>query len=175
MLKRRSTERPVTYGRGVTPALRPDEPPLERMIAETVSLFHRLKVAAEEMHGQGDNTAGRRGILRGLSRLGPQSVPQMARSRPVSRQHVQSLVNGLLKDGLVALTPNPAHQRSHLVQLTKKGTALVESMIHKERAVLSRLRLSLSERELNAAAKVLCVVREHFSGPGWKRALRGSR
>jgi DNA-binding MarR family transcriptional regulator len=99
----------------------------------------------------------------------------MARSRPVSRQHIQSLVNGLLKDGLVTLAPNPAHQRSHLIQLTKKGTTLVASMVRKERAILSRLRLSLSGKDLIAAAEVLRIVRELFGGPEWERALKGPR
>jgi hypothetical protein len=40
-------------------------------------------------------TAGKRGVLKGLDRLGPQTVPQMARARPVSRQHIQTLVNRL--------------------------------------------------------------------------------
>ena len=61
-----------------------------------VALFHRLRATAGEVHGQGEPTAGRRGVLRDLSRLGPQTVPQMARRRPVSRQHIQLLVNGLV-------------------------------------------------------------------------------
>ncbi len=85
---------------------------LPSLFAETVALFHRLRATAAQMHGQGELSAGRRGILFELARLGPQSVPQMARARPVSRQYVRGLVDGLRADGLVDLAANPAHRRA---------------------------------------------------------------
>src|SRR5215813_8522065 len=62
---------------------------MQEVFDEAVSLFHLLRALAARLHGQGEMTAARRGILRGLERLGPQSVPQLARARPVSRQHIQ--------------------------------------------------------------------------------------
>jgi len=56
-------------------------------------------------------SAARRGVLRSLARLGPQTVPQMAGARPVSRQHIQTIVNALAADGLVETIDNPAHKR----------------------------------------------------------------
>src|SRR5271157_4254637 len=88
---------------------------------ETVSLFHRLTVLAEKIHEQGSLSAALRGILRGLRRHGAQTVPNLARLRPVSRQHVQELVNRLRKVELVEFAENPAHKRSQLVKLTLKG------------------------------------------------------
>ena len=94
---------------------------LESVFAETVALFHRLRAVAEQVHGQGETSAGRRGILKSLDRLGSQTAPQMARARHVSRQHIQILVNQLAKEGLVDFIDNPAHKRSSLVHLTRKG------------------------------------------------------
>jgi DNA-binding MarR family transcriptional regulator len=66
-------------------------------------------------------TLGMRAALELLLVGGPATVPRIARSRGVTRQHVQALVNGLLAQGLVALRPNPAHKRSPLVALSPAG------------------------------------------------------
>jgi len=148
---------------------------LDSIFNEAVALFHRMRVAAEEVHRQGEMSAGRRGVLRGLDRLGPQTVPQMARARPVSRQHVQMLVNQLARDGLVEYIENPAHKRSHLVRLTQQGKELVESMVRRELRVLGQLSIQTSEKDLTAAADVLRSVRALLQSHEWKRALKSVR
>ncbi len=105
---------------------------MQEVIDQTVSLFHLLRALAEQIHQQGELSAGRRGILRELDRLGPQTVPQMARARPVSRQHIQLEVNQLEDDGLVELIENIAHKRSRLVRLTQKGKAYLKVMEGRE-------------------------------------------
>ena len=62
--------------------------------------------------------------LNSQQRLGPQTVPTMARARNVSRQHVQKSVDGLAAGGLVSLRDNPAHRRSPIVELSDAGKAL---------------------------------------------------
>jgi DNA-binding MarR family transcriptional regulator len=78
------------------PAESPEGSPLESLINETVALFYRLRVVAEQIHRQGETSGPKRGLLKSLDRFGPQTVPQLARSRPVSRQYIQSIVNQLL-------------------------------------------------------------------------------
>jgi DNA-binding MarR family transcriptional regulator len=112
---------------------------LQELFDETVSLFHLLRALAAQLHRQGEMTAGRRGILRGLDRLGPQTVPQMARARPVSRQHIQLEVNQLEAEGLVELVANVAHRRSRLVRLTPKGKAHLEEMYQREAELFATL------------------------------------
>jgi len=133
---------------------------LGTLFDETRLLFHRLKAAAAALHGQGESSAGRRGVLYDLARGGPQTVPQMARARPVSRQHIQALVNELAADGLVALADNPAHKRSHLVRLTPAGTALVDDMRRRETALLRRLDPEATVAEVAEASRTLRRVRE---------------
>ena len=77
------------------------------VIDETQSLFHRLKRAAEELHRDDGLTAGQRAVLKSLQNGGPQTVPELARARPVSRQHIQSLVNPMVRAGWVKLEENP--------------------------------------------------------------------
>ncbi len=133
---------------------------LEDVVDQTVSLFHLLRALADDLHGQGELTAARRGVLRGLDRFGPQTVPQMARARPVSRQHIQMLVNHLEADGLVELRENRAHKRSRLVRLTPQGKAYLDALYQREAAFYATLALDLPEDTLRFTAHVLRSLRD---------------
>src|SRR5215831_18533082 len=135
-------------------------PAFEEVIDETTSLFHLLHAVAAQLHGGGELTAGRRGILRGLDRLGPQTVPQMARARPVSRQYIQMLVNELEAERLVELCDNPAHRRSRLVRLTAAGRDALAAMYRRETELYTALDLPVSEVALRDAAGTLRRIRE---------------
>jgi DNA-binding MarR family transcriptional regulator len=139
---------------------------------ETVSLFHRLTVLAEKIHGQGSLSAALRGILRGLRRHGAQTVPSMARMRPVSRQNVQGLVNRLRETGLVEFVENPAHKRSQLARLTSKGVRKTDEMARRERRLLLRLDTGMSTHELARAAGVLREIRGALENPQWQKKLQ---
>lgn len=138
---------------------------LDQVVDETRLLFHRLRKTAEAIHRQGEFTAGRRGILRSLHLLGPQTVPQLARARPVSRQHIQMLVNPLLREGYLERVENPAHKRSKLVRLTAEGRAMAEEMHRREAAFFEAIAAELSVDELEAAAKALKHLREFLTKP----------
>jgi DNA-binding MarR family transcriptional regulator len=131
-----------------------------RLFDESVSLFHQLKGVAERVHQRGRLTAGKRGILRGIHQLGPQTVPRMARARNVTRQHIQAMVNELIKEGLAEPAYNPAHKRSKLVQLTQAGNRYLDEISRREKALLSSLDLGLEEEDLQRAADVLSRIRE---------------
>lgn len=132
---------------------------LLRLFDETTALFHRLRAAAAQAHGQGELTAARRGILLSLEQHGPSTVPALARMRPVSRQHVQSVVDGLLADGLVQTRPNSAHRRSNLIALTAGGQALLGRIHSRERKLLAGIAWKVTPRSVKAAASVLRQVR----------------
>jgi DNA-binding MarR family transcriptional regulator len=147
---------------------------LLRLFGETTALFHRLRAIAAEVHGQSDLSAGQRGVLLSLDRLGPQTVPQLARARPVSRQHVQVLVNGMLKNGLVVAEENPAHRRSALVHLTPKGMRQLEAMQKRERDLLVHARFGLTAPEIEAAAETLDSVRRFLESKEWRKHVAGN-
>ena len=136
---------------------------------ETVALFHRLTAEADTIHGRGSLSAALRGMLRGLRRHGAQTVPSMARMRPVSRQHVQELVNRLHKAGLVEFVENPAHKRSQLVRLTSEGVRKADEMAERERRLLSGLDTGLSIHEIERAAGVLRGVRGALESHKWRK------
>lgn len=135
------------------------------LFTEVVGLFHRLRILAEQLHRPDEMTAGSRSILFELDRSGPRTVPQMARARPVARQHIQGLVDSLRGRGLVELVENPAHRRSHLVRLTGPGRVLVEQMNRREIELLERLEIPLSADDLQTAAEVLRTLRESLARP----------
>ncbi len=88
------------------------------------------------------------------------TVPQLARSEGVSRQHVQTLADRLADRGLIVFEPNPLHARSPLVILTPKGRAVVETLRECEDGLVGELASELPSdvatalavlRRLNAA------------------------
>jgi DNA-binding MarR family transcriptional regulator len=132
---------------------------LAAVIDETRLLFHRLKLTARRLHHQGESTGGRRGVLESLARHGPQTVPQLARARPVSRQHIQMLVNPLADDGLVELVDNPGHKRSKLVRLTDAGREMIEEIRRREKPVLEALVEEVDIAEIERAGATLEKLR----------------
>jgi DNA-binding MarR family transcriptional regulator len=95
------------------------------------------------------------GLLRSLRLEGPQTVPALARSRPVSRQHIQTLADAMVADGLVAYRPNPAHKRSQLVTLTAKGEQVYEALARKLGAFSDDLAADMDAKKVAAAAETL--------------------
>jgi len=148
---------------------------MQSLMDETRLLFHRMKLAAEALHGAEGITAGMRGVLFSLDRSGPQTVPQIAGARPVSRQHIQVLVNPLVERGFVELINNPAHRRSKLVRLTPKGRRLVERMRARERYLLGALASDMSEKRLRSAAAAVRALRETLAGDEWRRLVDKTR
>ena len=137
--------------------------------------FHRLKAAAERLHQRGEPSAAQRSVLRSLDHGGPQTVPEMARSRPVSRQHIQTVVNALLEDGFVEVTPNPAHRRSHLVRLTADGEREVGEMATRETALLRELNLAVTDADLETAHRVLSQLRDALGEEALDAAMERAR
>lgn len=150
----------------------PEESAFNLLINETVLLFHRLRIVADQVHHHGEMTGPLRGILRGLDKLGAQTVPQMARARSVSRQHIQALVNQLVEEGLVELITNPAHKRSPLARLTPFGKKAVDAMNRDEAKLMSKADLGVTDKDMGEAVETLRTVRAYFESERWKRLLK---
>jgi DNA-binding MarR family transcriptional regulator len=129
------------------------------VIEEAVALHLRARAVVEQVHLRPELTDACRGVLRDLARLGPRTVPQLARGRDCSRQHVQLLVNRLAADGMVELIDNPDHRRSHLVRLTEVGKGTLEAMWRREAQLIEDLPVELDVDQLDGAANVLREVR----------------
>lgn len=134
-------------------------------------LFHKLGHGVGELHAGAPVTVGMRAVLESVVNGGPQTVPQMARVRPVSRQHIQGLVNNLLEAGYVEYVDNPAHQRSKLVRATPSGRAVFREMRERENEVFRRLAIDVAPEQFEAATKVLRTLIDTFDGPDWREIL----
>ena len=145
---------------------------LGALVDECIVLSDRLVWIAEHIHGERGRGAARRGILRGLVRFGPQTVPELARARSVTRQNVQPVVNGLVREGLIAPEPNPRHRRSPRFGATGEGRSLVAAWDRDDARVLAVMSKGLSRRDLAVAIRMLRAVRERFELTlRWKVAL----
>jgi len=145
---------------------------LRAVVDETIAFFHRLRWVADQIYGEDGRSTARRGILRGLLRYGPQTVPVLARARSVTRQNVQPVVDALVEDGLAELRPNPAHARSRLVRITPEGEALVREMDLVDERVLGAVGAGLPLRDLEITVSTLRTLRQRFeTGLRWKAAL----
>jgi DNA-binding MarR family transcriptional regulator len=136
------------------------------------TLFHLLKAAAERVHGDGERSAARRGVLLSLHEKELQTVPQIAAARPVSRQHIQTVVNALLDDGLVERTANPDHQRSHLIRLTASGRDRIRMILQREAAIFAELPLPLDTEQLRRSTATLNAVAQAFHPENVDAAIR---
>ena len=129
------------------------------VIEEAVALHHQARAAVERLHRRPELTDACRGVLRDLARLGPRTVPQLARGRDCSRQHVQVLVNRLVADGMAELIANPDHRRSSLVELTEGGRAALEAMWRREAELAEGLPLGSPRADLERAVGVMRELR----------------
>ena len=132
---------------------------LMAVLEEAATLHLRANAVVEQLHGRPELTNACRGVLRDLVRLGPRTVPQLARRRECSRQHVQVLVNRLAAEGMAELVPNPDHRRSPLVRLTPAGGDTLEAMWRREADVIDELPAALDLEELEGATRVLRELR----------------
>jgi DNA-binding MarR family transcriptional regulator len=140
---------------------------VQELFAQTVALFHRLREVGLDLHQDLGVTPGMRGVMLSLDRLGPRTVPQLARQRPVSRQHIQNVVNRLRAANLVRTEDNPDHKRSRLIVLTDKGRQTLADMLAREERLLAAQTPGLDPDRIREASRTLAAIREALAGrPG---------
>jgi DNA-binding MarR family transcriptional regulator len=135
---------------------------VDELLAETRALFHTLTEWSDALHAELRIGAAMRGVLEVLLLRGPATVPNMARARGVSRQHIQQQVDALLERDLLERRNNPAHRRSSMFALSDKGRALIQNMRAEELKALSRMQVGVSDYSALEAAQVLSAWRTAF-------------
>lgn len=145
----------------------PKEKSLYGVFTEVRACFHQLRNLTDALHADLGVTTCMRGVMESLAARGGQTVPEIARSKAVSRQHIQILMNALAAAELVAASDNPAHARSLVFDLTPKGRKMFAAMRAREAAPLSRMAASLSLAGLDQARLALAdlnrLLTEEFS------------
>ncbi len=126
--------------------------------------FQRLKAMGERLHGDLDVTVAMRAVLETLVEDGPRTVPQIARSKAVTRQHIQTIVDSLLMKKLVKLDDNPAHRRSSLIVATAKGSDLFADMRRREQRALTAIGRTLDHVDIGATLRTLAALNTALEG-----------
>lgn len=142
--------------------------PLYEVIWRTRRLFQQLRTAGDALHEQSGITASQRAVLEFLSQHQPQTVPQIAHARSVSRQHIQNIVNELLERGLVDSLENPSHKRSSLLRMTRTGNRLFGVIRRREEKLLEVMEKKFNKKDLRTTAQTLQVIEEYLQANQWR-------
>jgi DNA-binding MarR family transcriptional regulator len=127
---------------------------VQALIEEVRLADERLRLVEEALCSELGLTPAMRGVLEVLAVGGRRTVPQIARVKGVTRQHVQALVDAAWERGLCQFAPNPDHARSPLVTLSGKGQAVVETLAEVEQSRMGGLAASVTT-DVPAALAVL--------------------
>ena len=131
---------------------------VEQMTRLVRRCFQRLRAAGEALHGDLGINASLRAVMESLYEHGDQTVPQIARAKSVSRQHIQVIVDALASLRHVAILANPAHKRSPLISLTGQGRRTFEQMRRREADLLAALAADLETEDVDAALRALAAL-----------------
>jgi DNA-binding MarR family transcriptional regulator len=122
---------------------------------EVAQCFFRLRALGQKTGLITSWGGGAFGFMRSLARLGPLTVPQIARMRPTSRQRMQRLANELEAEGHVEFIDNPKHRRSKLVRLTRKGEARYRELEARFLAIAATMGVGLGERDIRRTTEIV--------------------
>ena len=127
------------------------------LMIEVAQCFFRIRALGQKTGFITSWGGGAFGFMRSLALLGPLTVPQIAQMRPTSRQRMQRLADELAADGLVTFIANPKHQRSKLVQLTRKGGVRYRALNARFLLLAGRMGAAISEADIR---KTISTVRQ---------------
>ena len=121
---------------------------LSSVISDIRLSFNLLRARADVMHQDLGVNASMRAVMESLAGGGEQTVPDIARSRGVSRQHIQVIVNSLTRANMVDARKNLDDKRTFLVSLTNHGKTVFDEIQKREVVELKRLSAAFSTDEL---------------------------
>lgn len=123
---------------------------------EIRTCFHTMTELSERILFDHNMTPPQRNVLLELLKVDSKTVSKMAKERPVSRQRMQVIVNGLLEKGYVSSIDNPNHAKSNLIKITEKGEKIINEIIQREANVVKSIDWPFSNKkvkELNLEIK----------------------
>lgn len=137
------------------PVRESDDELMLRIVVDTAAVFFKIRAIGRQLGAMTSWGGGSWGLLRSLVLEGPQTVPQLAASRPVARQRIQLIANELEAEGLIAFVDNPAHKRSKLVSITPAGEDRYAEVRDRLLALCGGLARGLDPADLRATATTL--------------------
>ncbi|HBN31613.1 MAG TPA: hypothetical protein DD416_10435 [Rhodobacteraceae bacterium] len=137
---------------------------LDTLIFNICETFNDFKVLTDDRMSDLGITAAMGVAMDYVYLNGPSAVPDIARAKSVSRQHIQKLTDALIGMGMVMMIRNPLHKRSALVALTPKGRQAFKMVRARQAAQLARLASQMDETEVVAANKAVQNLRRLLAG-----------
>ncbi|QDU34811.1 MarR family protein [Poriferisphaera corsica] len=145
------------------------QPQLIRAFLDSiVTTFQRMRNVGEQLHEDTGISPAMRLIMRVIHEMGPMTVPQIAREKPVSRQVIQKQVKSLIDKGYIEQKANPAHNTSQLLDLTDFGRSELSAMNKRESDIFENIDLVVTEEELMKTIEVIQKVEQHLGSRDWK-------
>lgn len=130
---------------------------LEAVFADITILASRFKQLANR---SSDLAPVGRSILELLQQIGPQTVPQLARTRSTSRQNIQIIVNRLITDGCVQFRSNPGHRRSPFVCITELGLRRLSECPDPYSPLMDVVLAAIPSPDIEVSRRALARLRE---------------
>jgi DNA-binding MarR family transcriptional regulator len=137
---------------------------IAELMLEVAQCFFRIRAFGQKAGLITSWGGGAFGFMRSLALHGPLTVPQIAQSRPTSRQRMQRLADELAAEGLVKFVDNPKHRRSKLVQLTRKGDTRYRELNARLLAIASTMGVALSEADISKTTAILRQLSDDVKG-----------
>jgi DNA-binding MarR family transcriptional regulator len=147
---------------------------IAELMLEVAQCFFRIRALGQKTGLITSWGGGALGFMRSLARLGPLTVPQIARMRPTSRQRMQRLADELAAEGLVSFIENPKHRRSKLVRLTHKGDARYRELNARFLAIASTMGVALSEADIRRAIEIVRQLSDDVKARSARLSVRAS-
>jgi len=131
------------------------------LVQAIISCSHRLNAIGRDF-GATTSRGGAWGLMKSLEQRGPQTIPELARARPVTRQHIRQLAHSLMKHGWIESAPNPDHKRSFLLELTDAGASTMNAMDQQIESILSDWMQELSTVQLATTIDTLSALADRL-------------
>ncbi|MEX0346465.1 MAG: MarR family winged helix-turn-helix transcriptional regulator [Rhizobiaceae bacterium] len=136
-----------------------DPKTLYRLIVEIRGAFHDLAEFSSAANADLAITAAMRAVMEYLDGNGAEAVPNIARAKNVSRQHIQQLADALVETGLAKWKDNPRHKRSALLTLTAEGKKRFAEIRRREARALAEIAAKLDETDIQTASDAVSALR----------------
>jgi DNA-binding MarR family transcriptional regulator len=146
-----------------------DDDVFDKFVENLRRAFFALRAISSELGAEAECNPVDRGVLKELEEHGPLTVPTLALSRAVSRQAMQKTVDRLVDRGWLTIEPNPRHQRSVLLAISPAGRKVLLQVRRREKRLLARADLPVSDAELLRATRTLGELATFFGSATFQR------
>ena len=141
----------------------PEGDAMFELISSLMATFFKLRAAGKQVSEEAGWGSGTWSLMRTIQIEGPQTVPQLAKRRPVARQRMQKIADDLVGEGLAQFIPNPRHKRSMLLDLTAKGHNHVRRTTEQIRDMADVLATGMDPRAIDTSQQIVTELQSRLS------------